>query len=220
MFFFHIFSGQDDSYSLYAYLSTCSSLNERLIDSFRTTTPNQQQQQQTYNYFDTQQYKPHLIQPDSPNTQTRRFSNFSNPKKTAQNRLSSTSATIYNYNINSTNNNIHSNASAYSNSYYSTGCCEQKGKLKEESVILSPTTKLRDKLPDKSNGSTSSTSSNCRIKTQNTNLEWANLVKTASKAFENAHKSSENSCSSAELIHKPTISSNYLSTTEIIDSNE
>ena len=48
-----------------------------------------------------------------------------------------------------------------------------------------------------SNGSLSSTSSNCKLRSLNTNLEWAKLVKTASKAFENAHKNAENSGNSS-----------------------
>lgn len=60
--------------------------------------------------------------------------------------------------------------------------------------------------------------STSRLKGPNTNMEWANLVRTASKAFENAHRNTD----SADVKHpKPAITSNnYISTNEIIENNE
>jgi hypothetical protein len=51
-------------------------------------------------------------------------------------------------------------------------------------------------------------------------MEWANLVKTASKAFENAHKSIESSSGSTDLSYKSPASNDYLFTNEIVNSNE
>ena len=107
-----------------------------MIDSFRTNTPIQ-----SFNYLESQ-YKSHL-QPDSPTTQMRRFSNFTNPRKTAQNRLSSTSATIYNY---SSNNN---ETTAYTNSYYASSIGSEKNQIANKQLADEQSavpTKMREKM--------------------------------------------------------------------------
>jgi hypothetical protein len=167
--------GQDDSFSLYAYLSTCSSMNERIIDSINQFNFHPMN---ASNQFKPLSTRPSAFSASSPPpaaapitslqmnespTRNRRLTNNSNIIKLI-NRLSTTCS---NMNLSAEQENL----DGVSNSLYGLN----------RDVPKSPSRQEQFNYP-----SANQASSYSLRKMSNTmsNSEWTNLVQTASKAFE------------------------------------
>jgi hypothetical protein len=149
-------SGQDETYSLYAYLSTCSSLNERLIDSIKTPLFNFASSSNS-NFNRTKKSQLVHLSPQK----CRRSTNVSNITKLI-NRLS-TSGSIKD------DLNDKKNENSFTNSLY-----DQTDQFGTKERLNSDSKNLRN-----TNFYGSSNSSKV-----NSNKEWTELVQTASKAFQ------------------------------------
>jgi hypothetical protein len=154
-------TGQDETYSLYAYLSTCSSLNERLIDSIKTPLLSFASSSSNSN-----RNKKVQLSSFSPQ-KCRRLTNVSNITKIL-NRLSTSSSIkedLYD----------EKHGNSFTNTLY--GQSDEFG-LKE---ISNSNSNSDSKNLNLKNTTFCGSSNPCKV---NSNAEWTQLVQTASKTFQ------------------------------------